>query len=908
MQPAPKRARTDRTQGTELLHESTDPRVNLCRETESATVSSYLESAKANLDRMAANAERRANHVKMEIDDTLNSIRAEMMAMVDKKITESANKPTGTHILDLPLDVLSHIVGYLPPEAVTATRAVCTLFLDAVGIVYGCKNCTFSTEAKRVGQIWEITGNNFPTPCMDFKMCVRKVANGVSFRITSRRLYAQGKKIDIILTDDGKWIRPVRIRFTTKVLSEISQPKTRRGKMLHAAGSATQEGSEMASSTGGRLSREEYAKRKQLEEARKAGTAPPEVDEDGSTINPHIPQYIAVAPWYVDTTKKPGLKHQKATGKHEFSTIDDWYIKGRRAAPVTKFRKGACTNCGAMTHDAKNCCERPRVVGARWTGADLKEDEVITELALDYAGKRDRWNGYDPAEHDKLLSVYEAVDKARRVNHRTQDAARVAEEEKKEKEEEKEKVDDGEGGDEDEGFKEGTGYNNAPVQKVDPKTRTTIRNLRIREDTAKYLRNLDLNSAYYDPKTRSMRENPTPSDKPNEQLYSGDNFTRAGGDATKFNDMQLYSWEAYERGQDVHLQAAPSQAELLYREFKSKKEALADHHRKQLFDKYGGEEHLTPAPEAENLAQTELYVEYTRAGEVRRSEKGPAKSRWEEDVFINNHTAVWGSWWQEGKWGYQCCHSTIKNSYCTGNAGKRVSIAETINALESSTDGNSGSQTTTTTTSQKSEADVESNTTSAVESTTTKTIKEEVPLDERDGEDSDDGAPTSTAATAAAPAQNATAAENLGIGVGLHANPSFTHEYRNDDEEEEAEDKSEEEDRPKSMVEEKAEAEAKKSKKQRREEKRKLRDEEAKKKAERLQRALQEEDRRRRATAEELEGDGDGDDESLAGKKRGKYNSLRADTTEVSEEQVEAYRRKRLRREDPMRDLLSGKS
>ena len=30
----------------------------------------------------------------------------------------------------------------------------------------------------------------------------------------------------------------------------------------------------------------------------------------------------------------------------------------------------------------------------------------------------------------------------------------------------------------------------------------TVRNLRIREDTAKYLRNLDLSSAYFDPKTR----------------------------------------------------------------------------------------------------------------------------------------------------------------------------------------------------------------------------------------------------------------------------------------------------------------------------------------------------------------------------------------------------------------------
>lgn len=49
-----------------------------------------------------------------------------------------------------------------------------------------------------------------------------------------------------------------------------------------------------------------------------------------------------------------------------------------------------------------------------------------------------------------------------------------------------------------------------PGTKVDSKQRITVRNLRIREDTAKYLRNLDPNSAYYDPKTRSMRDNPNP--------------------------------------------------------------------------------------------------------------------------------------------------------------------------------------------------------------------------------------------------------------------------------------------------------------------------------------------------------------------------------------------------------------
>lgn len=46
------------------------------------------------------------------------------------------------------------------------------------------------------------------------------------------------------------------------------------------------------------------------------------------------------------------------------------------------------------------------------------------------------------------------------------------------------------------------------------------RNLRIREDTAKYLLNLDVNSAHYDPKTRSMREDPLPDTDPNEKFYT----------------------------------------------------------------------------------------------------------------------------------------------------------------------------------------------------------------------------------------------------------------------------------------------------------------------------------------------------------------------------------------------------
>jgi len=42
----------------------------------------------------------------------------------------------------------------------------------------------------------------------------------------------------------------------------------------------------------GKLSREEYRRQKDLDAARKAGTAAPEIDADGNAINPHIPEYM----------------------------------------------------------------------------------------------------------------------------------------------------------------------------------------------------------------------------------------------------------------------------------------------------------------------------------------------------------------------------------------------------------------------------------------------------------------------------------------------------------------------------------------------------------------------------------------------------------------------------------------
>lgn len=86
-----------------------------------------------------------------------------------------------------------------------------------------------------------------------------------------------------------------------------------------------------------------------------------------------------------------------------------------------------------------------------------------------------------------------------------------------------------------------------------------------------------------------------------------------------------------------------------------------------IVEKYGGEEHLQAPPKSLLLAQTEEYVEYSRSGKVIKGiEKPKARSIYEEDVYINNHTTIWGSYWNAGRWGYKCCKSFIKNSYCVG--------------------------------------------------------------------------------------------------------------------------------------------------------------------------------------------------------------------------------------------------
>jgi len=422
----------------------------------------------------------------------------------------------------------------------------------------------------------------------------------------------------------------------------------------------------------------------ELEEARRAGLAPAAVDEDGKEINPHIPQYMSTAPWYLNQ-HHPSLKHQKDWREKPKDEMSKWYERGAKVNQSKKYRKGACENCGAITHKTKDCMERPRQKGAKLTGKFIAPDEKIEEVELKtFDGKRDRWNGYDGSDYARVVDKFEKVEKLRKEMKKKAELEKKfnsadgeivpskpeVDEAKHDADSDEDKLDESE---------------EAGFAKVEKRVRTTaggstgtVRNLRIREDTAKYLLNLDLNSAHYDPKTRSMRADPLPHKDPTQRSFAGDNFVRKTGDYQGWEALNLHSWKAYDKGQDIHMQGVPSQAEVLFKQYKEKKSKLDTKNKTSIEEKYGNAAAEKP-DEALLLGQTEKYVEYDRAGRLIVGTESKAVSKYEEDVYINNHTAVWGSWWHDGQWGYACCKSLVKNSYCTGLAGIEANANETEN-------------------------------------------------------------------------------------------------------------------------------------------------------------------------------------------------------------------------------------
>ena len=322
-----------------------------------------------------------------------------------------------------------------------------------------------------------------------------------------------------------------------------------------------------------------------------------------------------------------------------------------------------------MTHKTKECLSRPRKAGAKWTGKDIQADEVVSDIKLGWDAKRDRWNGYDAAEYSNVVAEYEELEAAKK-------AAKASSALNEPQLDDSSASTPAPTGDDD---NEETRY--AEETDMGRNQPTSTRQLRLREDTAKYLLNLDLDSARYDPKTRSMDIAPTNTDD------AEDGFVRPTleGDAANFERAQRYAWETQEGNSSgaataavkkLHLQANPTEGEILLKQqtlLAAEKRAA----RQAYLESQYGNTALKPDDTVKALltASNSTFVEYDDSGAIKGSKNkivGIPKSKYPEDIYPSNHTSTFGSWWSNFQWGYACCHSLVRNSYCTGEEGKRA--------------------------------------------------------------------------------------------------------------------------------------------------------------------------------------------------------------------------------------------
>jgi pre-mRNA-processing factor SLU7 len=191
---------------------------------------------------------------------------------------------------------------------------------------------------------------------------------------------------------------------------------------------------------------------------------------DQAAANPHIPKFVATVPWYLrqDAAAEPAagsLEHQKTTKTQQQLEKSDLSVsKGSIGDVKTRFVKGVCENCGSTSHKRRDCLERPRKVIAKFSGEKLASNDlsVVDRDRSSFEAKRDRWRGFVP---DNAVEERPLAD-GTRVGATSSRSLLLSEEE----------------------------------------TFSTVTSLRSREDTVKYLLNMDKESSYYDPKSRSLRD------------------------------------------------------------------------------------------------------------------------------------------------------------------------------------------------------------------------------------------------------------------------------------------------------------------------------------------------------------------------------------------------------------------
>ena len=189
-----------------------------------------------------------------------------------------------------------------------------------------------------------------------------------------------------------------------------------------------------------------------------------------------------------------------------------------------------------------------------------------------------------------------------------------------------------------------------------------------------------------------MRSNPyAGTDKEGTELYKGDNFIRQSGSALEFNDQNRFAGLSVKNNGNllsgtVHLQANPTLTEKAFKQHKKVKDTIKNTFTKKIIDIYGGNEHLNNPFNDIIFNENSVYVEYDQNGQIiKNNEVYIPKSKYNEDVLNNNHSQIWGSYYdiKNDKWGYACCNQTIYNTFCT-----KINVKKASNNTTTSNDTN----------------------------------------------------------------------------------------------------------------------------------------------------------------------------------------------------------------------------
>ena len=178
---------------------------------------------------------------------------------------------------------------------------------------------------------------------------------------------------------------------------------------------------------------------------------------------------------------------------------------------------------------------------------------------------------------------------------------------------------------------------------------------RNREEPAKYL----TSDAEYDPKSHILKG----EDEHFKQLSN----LQAVGEKATLEEQDNFAFEHVEKQHmELNSVALPTLTEKIFQNVKNKRVSLTSGRMGELMRKYKASEQ-NGLPEVEE-DEHEIVQAHLGGNRV-------ARSRYEEDVIVNDHLSVWGSWYNVHLgWGYACCFSTDKMSYCSGVKGRKKAL------------------------------------------------------------------------------------------------------------------------------------------------------------------------------------------------------------------------------------------